>query len=171
MNATFVEKFCWGFLLGTLLLTVGAPTASTAGESGDFKGTWVANGNRKPFAFSEDRKIYTFEISGHVSLQTGLGKEKNYWSTCVGLSDSETGSVARCVWKDLDGPEIYMTLQSDKFQTNSRFTGSIVGGTEHLKGISGELSFVWSAVTFLEEAGGESVTGQTLDLSGTYQVP
>jgi len=64
-----------------------------------------------------------------------------------------------------------MTLQSDRLQTDSRVTGSIVGGSEHLEGISGDLSFVWSDVTFLEEAGVESVTGQTLDLSGTYQVP
>jgi hypothetical protein len=171
MNATFAKKFCWGILFGALLLTAGAPTASQAAEAGDFKGTWVANGTRKPFAFSADRKIYTFEISGHVNLQTGLGKVKNYWSTCVGLSDSETGSIARCVWKDLDGPEVYITLKSDQLQTNSRVFGSIVGGTEHLAGISGDLSFVWSAVTFLEEAGVESVTGQTLDLSGTYRVP
>ena len=171
MNATFAKKFCWSLLFGLLLLMVGVPTEILAAESGDFKGTWIANGTRKPFAFSEDRQIYTFEISGHVSLQTNLGKKKDYWSTCVGLSDSVTGSVARCVWKDLDGPELYMTLQSDQLQSNSKVTGSIVGGTEHLKGISGDLSFVWSAVTFLKEGGGESVTGQTLDLSGTYRIP
>ncbi len=171
MNATFSKKLCRSILFVVLLLTAGALTEVQAAEVGDFKGTWIANGTRKPFAFSEDRQIYTFEISGHVSLQTNLGKKKDYWSTCVGLSDSVTGSVARCVWKDLDGPELYMTLQSDQLQSNSKVTGSIVGGTEHLKGISGELSFVWSAVTFLKEAGGESVTGQTLDLSGTYRIP
>jgi len=171
MNATFTKIFCWGILFMSLQLMTSALTESLAAETGDFKGTWVANGTRKPFAFSEDRTIYTFEISGHVNLQTALGKKKDYWSTCVGLSDSVTGSVARCVWKDLDGPEVYMTLQSDRLQTDSRVTGSIVGGSEHLEGISGDLSFVWSDVTFLEEAGVESVTGQTLDLSGTYQVP
>jgi hypothetical protein len=171
MNATFAKKLCRSILLLVLLVTAGALTGAQAGEVGDFNGTWIANGTRTPFAFGEDRSVYTFEISGHVNLQTGLGKVKNYWSSCVGLSDSVTGSVVRCVWKDLDGPEIYITLQSDKLQTNSRVTGSIVGGTEHLKGISGDLSFTWSAVTILEEAGGESITGQTLDLSGTYQVP
>ena len=170
MNATFAKTFCWGILFGSLLLTTGALTESQAAEEGDFKGNWVANGTREAFPFG-DRKIYSFEISGHVNLQTKLGKKKNYWSTCVGLSDSVTGSVARCVWRDLEGPEVYITLQSDRLQTNSRVTGSIVGGTEHLEGISGDLSFVWSDVTFLEEAGVESVTGQTLDLSGTYRVP
>lgn len=170
MNATFAKTFCWSILFGVLLLSAGTVTKSQAAEEGDFKGTWVANGTREAFPFG-DRKIYSFEISGHVSLQTALGKKKNYWSNCVGLSDSVTGSVARCVWKDLDGPEVYITLQSDRLQTNSRVTGSIVGGSEHLKGISGDLSFVWSDVTFLEDGGVESVTGQTLDLSGTYQIP
>jgi len=171
MKATFAKKLCRSIFLVVLLLSTGALAESLAGEVGDFKGTWVANGTRTPFAFGADRKVYTFKISGHVNLQTGLGKVKNYWSSCVGLSDSVTGSVVRCAWKDLDGPEIYITLQSDKLQTNSRVTGSIVGGTEHLKGISGDLSFSWSTVTILDEAGGESITGQTLDLSGTYQVP
>ena len=106
-----------------------------------------------------------------MNLQTKLGKKKNYWSTCVGLSDSVVGSVARCVWKDLTGPEIYVTLKSDRMQTDSQVTGSIVGGTEHLEGISGDLSFVWSTVTVMKDGGKETVTGQTLDLSGTYRVP
>lgn len=170
MNATFAKTFCWSILFWVLLLSAGTVTKSQAAEEGGFKGTWVANGTREAFPFG-DRKIYSFEISGHVSLQTALGNKKNYWSNCVGLSDSVTGSVARCVWKDLDGPEVYITLQSDRLQTNSQVTGSIVGGSEPLKGISGDLSFVWSDVTFLEDGGVESVTGQTLDLSGTYRIP
>ena len=170
MNATFAKTFCWSLLFGSLLLTTGALTESQAGEVGDFKGTWVANGTREIFPFG-DRKVYTFEISGHVSLQTELGNKKNYWSTCVGFSDTVTGMAARCVWKDLDGPEIYITLKSDRLQTDDQVTGSIVGGTDHLEGISGDLSFAWSTVTVQKEAGVESVTAQTLNLSGVYQIP
>lgn len=170
MNAMFVRKVCCGIFLGALLLTVGALTESHAAESGEFKGTWVANGTRDIFPFG-DRKVSTFEISGHVNLQTKLGKKKDYWSTCVGFSDSVTGTIARCVWKDLAGPEVYIILKSDRMQKESKVTGSIVGGTEQLEGISGELSFIWSTVTVLEEAGTEAVTGQTIDLSGTYRVP
>ena len=170
MNATFAKKFCRSILLVVLLLTTGAMTVAQAGEVGDFEGTWVANGTRKLFPFG-DRKVYTFEISGHVSLQTELGNKKNYWSTCVGFSDTVTGMAARCVWKDLDGPEIYITLKSDRLQTDDQVTGSIVGGTDHLEGISGDLSFAWSTVTVQKEAGVESVTAQTLNLSGVYQIP
>ncbi|MDX2481975.1 MAG: hypothetical protein QNK24_16760 [Desulfuromusa sp.] len=171
MNATFAKTFCWGLLCGILLLTAGTLTESQAAEIGEFKGTWVANGTRKPFAFSEDRKIYTFEISGYVNLQTDLGKKSDYWSTCVGFADTVTGMTARCVWKDLDGPEIYITLKSDRMQSDDQVTGIIVGGTDHLEGISGNLSFAWLTVTVQKEAGAESVTAQTLNLSGTYRMP
>ena len=164
----------WGLLilkLIVLLLTIGFYTESQAAESGEFSGSWVANGSRENFPFSADREVYTFKLAGHVSLETKLGKKKHYWSECVGLSDTASGAVARCVWKDLDGPEIYLTLQSDRLQSDQQVTGTIVGGSEHLEGISGELSFVWSSISFQREGGKSMVSGQTLDLSGSYQLP
>ena len=154
-----------------LLLTIGLYTESRAADSGEFSGSWVANGSRENFPFSDDREVYTFELAGHVSLKTKLGKKKHYWAECVGLSDTASGAVARCVWKDLDGPEIYVTLQSDRLQSDQRVTGTIVGGSEHLEGISGDLSFVWSSISFQKEGGKSMVSGQTLDLSGRYQIP
>jgi len=164
----------WGLLmitLGVLLLVVTLPTEASAAESGDFSGTWIANGEREMFPFGDDRKVYTFTISGHVNLKTSLGKRKDYWADCVGLADSVTGVVARCVWKDLHGTKVFVALQSERLQKENPFTGTIVGGSGHLKGITGELSFIWSSVTFQDEAGKSSVTGQTLDLRGSYQVP
>lgn len=164
--------------LGLLLLAitvfsllVSLPVSIQASESGNFKGTWIANGKRTMFPFSTERKIYTFSLSGHVNLQTSLGKEKDYWSDCVGLSDSVTGTVARCVWKDLDGTELYITLESEKWQEATLFTGNIVGGSGRLQGIIGELSFTWSSLTVQQEASGQIASGQTLDLQGSYQVP
>jgi hypothetical protein len=154
-----------------ILLAFGLPSVSSAADSGEFSGSWVANGSRENFPFSDDREVYTFELAGHVSLKTKLGKKKHYWSECVGLSDTASGAVARCVWKDLDGPEIYITLQSDRLQSDHRVTGAIVGGSEHLEGISGDLSFVWSSISFQKEGGKSMVSGQTLDLSGRYQIP
>lgn len=170
MNATVTKRLCWGILFGVLLLMAGVATKSQAVEVGEFEGSWVANGTRTLFPFG-DRKVYTFEISGHVSLQTELGRKKNYWSTCVGFADTVTGMTARCVWKDLDGPELYMTLKSDRMQSDDQVSGRIVGGTDHLEGISGDLSFAWLTVTVQKEAGAETVTAQTLNLTGTYQIP
>ncbi len=164
----------WGLLIINLIvisLAFGLPTVSRAAESGAFSGTWVANGSRELFPFSNDREIYAFELSGHVNLKTDLGKTKDYWSTCVGLADSVSGTAARCVWKDLDGPEIYILLQSEQLQGGNRVTGTIVGGSEHLEGISGDLSFIWSSVSFQKDGNKSMVSGQTLDLSGSYQIP
>ncbi len=164
----------WGrlmIILSVLFLMADLPTIGHAAESGEFSGTWIANGEREMFPFGDERKIYTFKLSGHVNLETSLGRQKDYWSDCVGFADTGTGIEARCVWKDFAGPKVFMTLKSEKLQKDNRFTGTIVGGTEHLKGITGELSFIWSSLSFQEEAGKSSVTGQTLDLRGTYQVP
>ncbi len=164
----------WSMLIISLIVvfvTVGLPTVSKAAESGEFNGTWVANGSREKFSFGADREIYTFELSGHVSLKTKIGKKKHYWSECIGLSDSVSGAVVRCVWKDLDGPEIYITLQSDHLQSDHRVTGTIIGGSDHLQGISGDLSFIWSSVSFQEDGSKSMLSGQTFDLSGSYQIP
>ena len=171
MNILNLNWRSGGIILVVFLLIFGFQTESRAADSGEFSGSWVANGSRENFPFSDDREVYTFKLAGHVSLETKLGKKKHYWSECVGLSDTASGAVARCVWKDLDGPEIYITLQSDRLQSDQRVTGTIVGGSEHLEGISGDLSFVWSSISFQKEGGKSMVSGQTFDLTGRYQIP
>lgn len=169
MNGRLVLRiFAYGFvLLATTFLT-----DSHGADSGEFKGSWIANGTRAPFSFGDGRQVFTFKLSGHVNLKMPLGKRKDYWSECVGLADSVTGLVGRCVWKDLHGPEIYLTLQSDQLQQGSQVSGTIVGGTGPLAGISGELSFNWSSVIVMKDADGTvSVTGETKTIDGHYRVP
>lgn len=164
----------WGFILIAICvfsLVLILPLSSNASESGKFNGSWIANGTRTRFPFDPNRRIYTFTLGGHVNLKTNLGKKKDYWSDCVGLSDSATGIVARCVWKDLDGTEIYLTLQGEKWQEETPFTGVIVGGSRTLQGIVGELSFTWSSFIVQQDAAGSTASGQTLDLHGSYHIP
>ena len=164
----------WGLLmitLGVILLAPGFPSVGLAAESGEFSGRWISNGTRTMFPFGADRNIYTFQLSGHVNLETSLGKKKDYWSECVGLADTATGTVARCIWKDLDGPEIYITLQTERMQENNPVSGKIVGGSGHLAGITGDLSFIWSSVSFQREDRVSTLTGQTRDLQGSYSIP
>ena len=160
------------FMVGVLLLASSSFSLGHAAESGEFKGTMIANGTRTPFPFGDGRQVFTFKLGGHVSLQTPLGKKKDYWSECIGLADSTTGVVGRCVWKDLDGPEIYLTIQSDKLQQGSQVNGTIVGGSGKFAGISGDLSFNWSSVITQTDADGSvNVTGQTRNLGGSYRIP
>jgi hypothetical protein len=169
MNGTALIRVA---LCAFLLLASSYLSDSYAAESGDFKGTMIANGTRTNFSFGDGRQVFTFKLAGHVSLQTAIGKKKDYWSECIGLADSTSGVVGRCVWKDLDGPEIYLTIQSDRLQQGSQVTGTIVGGSGKLAGISGELSFNWSSVITQTDADGiVNVTGQTRNLGGSYRVP
>ena len=157
---------------GFLLVTGPLMNQGSAAESGEFKGTMIANGTRTPFSFGDVRQVFIFKLAGHVNLQTTLNKKKDYWSECIGLADSVTGIVGRCVWKDLAGPEIYLMIQSDKLQQGSQVAGTIVGGSGKLAGISGDISFNWSSVIALTDANGiVNVTGETRNLIGRYQVP
>ena len=157
---------------GVLLLAVVSVTVGHAADSGEFKGSWIANGTRTPFPFGDGREVYTFRLAGHVSLETTLAKEKDYWSECVGLADSATGVIGRCVWRDLAGPEIYITLQGDKLQQGGLISGTIVGGSGALAGISGDLTFNWASVVALADADGTvTVTGQTKNLGGHFRLP
>ena len=64
------------------LLTVSLPVAGRAATSGEFNGTWVANGSRVEFPFSADREIYTFNLSGNVSLKTTIGNNVLIMAYC-----------------------------------------------------------------------------------------
>ena len=168
MNARLMLRL---FVCGVLLLAASPVIQAHAGESGEFKGNWIANGTRTPFPFGDDRQVFTFKISGHISLQSSLARKKDYWSECVGLVDSVTGLTGRCVWKDLAGPEIYITVQSDRLQQGSLVTGTIVGGSGKLAGISGDMSFNWSSVISQTEDGVATVTGETRNLGGHFRLP
>lgn len=142
-----------------------------AGEKGAFTGTWVANGSKEPLSFGESRETALFKVSGLVNLKDDIGKEKEFWASCIGLADSETGSDIRCVWRSLDGQEIYLTLKGKRMEAGSRISGSIVGGTGSLKGITGTLDFTWSDMSFLQVNAETGISGFSKDLNGSYQIP
>jgi hypothetical protein len=145
--------------------------AGHAGEKGAFTGTWVANGSKEPLVFGESRETAIFKLSGLVNLKDNIGKEKEFWANCIGLADTETGSDLRCVWRSLDGQEIYLTLKGTRMEEGSRITGSIVGGTGSVKGITGNLDFTWSDMSFRQVNAETGVSGFSKDLNGTYQIP
>jgi hypothetical protein len=145
-----------------------------AAEDGTFTGTWVANGSKEVLALGSERETSLFKLSGDVNLSHKIGKESNYWSECIGLADSETGSDIRCVWRSLHGEEIYLTMKGTRLEKGSSITGSIIGGTGAAKGITGTLRFTWSMMSFDQVNNETAITGIggfSKDVSGTYKLP
>jgi hypothetical protein len=143
-------------------------------EDGTFTGTWVADGSKEVLALGSERETALFKLSGDVNLTNKIGKESNYWSECIGLADSETGSDIRCVWRSLHGDEIYLTMKGTRLEKGSSITGSIIGGTGPAKGITGTLRFSWSMMSFDQlnnETGKTGISGFSNDVSGTYKLP
>jgi hypothetical protein len=141
-----------------------------AAQEGSFSGTWDANGSREVLALGSERDATLFKLSGHVRLTNKLGKESDYWAECIGFADSETGSDIRCVWRSLDGDEIYLVMKGTKMEKGSSVTGTIIGGTGKAKGITGTLGFTWSMI-FSQYARETEIGGFSNDLSGTYKLP
>jgi hypothetical protein len=56
-------------------------------------------------------------------------------------------------------------------QQDNPVSGEIVGGSGHLAGITGDLSFIWSSVTFQTEDRVSTLTGQTRALQGSFRIP
>ena len=142
-----------------------------AEESGTFSGTWVANGSKEVLALGSDRETATFKLSGQVHLNKEIGKEGSYWAECIGFADSATGSEISCVWRNLEGHEIYLLMKGTRMEKGSSITGSIIGGTGPAKGITGTLRFTWSMMSFTQANKEMGIGGFSKDVSGTYRLP
>lgn len=148
------------------------PTSSqAAGSDGTFTGTWVANGSKDALPFGENRETALFKLSGHVSLKVDLGMQKDYWSECIGLADTELGSNIRCVWRALNGEKIYLVLQSKFLAQGASVSGTIVGGSGSVTGITGSLNFQWTTMSFQKQNNAVSIGGYATNLNGTFRLP
>ncbi|MBL0713666.1 MAG: hypothetical protein JJV98_08185 [Desulfosarcina sp.] len=145
-----------------------APAASAA-EEGTFRGTWIASGTKEPIDFAPGRDIFTYHVTGLVNLGEGLGEVTDYWSECVGLWDSQTGSTGRCVWRGLKGQKVYIALSGRLLEEGVKVTGEVVGGSGHLEGVQGTFTFTWSSVFINKDTG--TLTAHSEDLAGSYRIP
>ncbi len=142
---------------------------ASAEQTGTFKGSWIASGQRQTLDFAADRQVGTFKLTGHVNLQDEVGEEEDYWAECMGLSDSVAGSAARCVWRSMKEEKVYIVLEGQPFKEGVKVTGEFVGGTGNLKGIEGTFAFTWFSVFINKNEG--IFTGHTKDLTGSYRIP
>lgn len=172
MVRTHDRSIAYLFFLSCFMILVSYPAlAFAAATEGNFTGSWTANGTHESLSFGELGEASLVKLSGHVNLKDSLGKQKDYWSTCIGLADSKKGSDFRCVWRSLSGQEIYIVLQSKKLATESMVTGEIVGGTGAAKNIKGSLTLQWSTLSFQTSKGVTEIGGYAKDLKGSFQLP
>ncbi len=167
---------CWPIkillvVLSVLVNVTGLTTHSLAEESNNFAGSWVANGTSERFAFGENRTYALFKLQGHVNLKSPIVEHTDYWSECSGLSDSDTGSDVRCVWRSLNGEELYLVLEAEKMGEGSSVRGTFVGGTGSAHGIKGEIYFQWSTLLFQKSTGQTTIGGYAKDMKGSYTLP
>jgi hypothetical protein len=155
-------------------LLLGAPldSPSHAGEKGTFSGSWMTNGSKEVLPLGKNRETALFKLAGPVNLENEkIGKQKDFHAQCIGLSDFSTGSDIRCVWRTLDGEEIYLTFQGTRMEQGSRVTGNIVGGTGAFDGITGYLHFTWTSMSFAQVNEENGIGGFSKDVTGSYQLP
>ena len=141
-------------------------------KSGNFTGTWVANGSRETMLFGDSREVALFKLSGHVNLKNEVGNESDYWSECIGLADTETGSNIRCTWTSIDGEKkIFLVLKGEGLSKGSGVTGDFIGGTGATEGLTGNLQFQWSSMSAHSVNDSTSIGGYAKELNGSYQLP
>lgn len=158
------------FLTHTIAFCLIFASPCFARDSGTFTGTWVANGTRDNLQLDNGRTASTFRLSGHVNLQSLIGGESDFWSECIGLTDSETGSTVRCLWKGTEGNSISLILMGKTLQRGTAVAGEIVGGSGTFSGISGTLSLHWSTMSVQSENGVKRVGGYAKDLKGAFKM-
>ena len=159
------------FICFSLLFFLVIVESSAAQAEKTFSGTWSANGTKEGLSFGREREIALFKLAGLVHLKDDVGTQTDYWSECIGLGDTQTGSDIRCVWKSLDGQEMYVLLQAKQMVEGTFVTGEIVGGTDQLNGIKGKLEFEWSTLSLTKTVRGTTVGGYAKGLKGTYTLP
>ncbi len=149
----------------------GGPSQVHGEESGIITGTWVANGRATNMVLGEERTASLVQLAGHVNLKEPVIGSTDFWGKCIGLADSETGGDVRCVWRSLDGFEIYLLLDTEPLEEGNRVTGEIIGGSEKAKGITGTIEFVWSSLIFQSMDNITTIGGYAREMSGSYVLP
>jgi hypothetical protein len=156
---------------GALALALAALSLSATGaepaaepEWRSFSGTWSASGRRHVVPVEGGALAATVEVSGAVVLDDAAGLSRGFRGEAIGLDDGHGLSVARCVWTDENGDQVFSRLDGQALQAGRTFRGTITGGTGRYEALEGEYSFTWQYVVTVP---GEGVMqGRAVGLSG-----
>ncbi len=160
-------------LLAVLVLATACsrpPAADRAPPSGEwhrFDGTWTASGTRRPLRLGPDRQAWTSQLSGTVLLTGQGGMGVGFRAEVIGLADTRTGFVGRCVWTDQRGDQIYSELAEEPLGGEISIVGTFVGGTGRWAGVTGDYRFRWQ---YLIDGEDGAVTGRATGLEGRARI-
>jgi len=138
-----------------------------AGEWHRFDGTWTASGTRHPLRLGPDRQAWVSQLSGSVLLTGQAGMGVGFRAEVIGLADTRTGFVGRCVWTDERGDQIYSELNEDPHAGEISIIGTFVGGTGRWADVTGDYRFRWQYMIDGEDG---AVTGRASGLQGRARI-
>jgi hypothetical protein len=160
-------------LVVALLLAVacsrpGPEGAPAPGESRTFEGTWSASGTRRTLQLEPGHKASIISLTGSLLLKGQGGLGVGFQAEALGISDTVTGGIGRCVWTDERGDKVFSELKGEPLGTGSRVVGTITGGTGRWAGLTGEYQLRWQYVI---ESDDGTISGRAVGLKGRVTVP
>jgi hypothetical protein len=163
-------RFEW--FLGLLLVlfcaacdrqAVSPPAAFAPDEVRHFSGTWSTAGNRQTMDLGQGRQATIFSFTGSLLLSNPQRLNRGFKAEVLGLSDTMSGLLARCIWTDERGDKVFSELRGKGKLKDNAILGRFIGGTGRYAGVTGEYAFTWQRLIDTEEG---QVSGRVTDLEG-----
>jgi|SRR5262245_10547889 len=140
-----------------------SPPVAAPGEWREFEGNWSATGTRHTLRLDPGHQASIFSLSGSLLLTGRQGLGVGFRAEIIGLADTRTGGVARAVWTDERGDQVFSELRGSAIATGAQVAGTITGGTGRYAGVTGEYELRWRWVVQTEEG---VIGGRTESLKG-----
>jgi hypothetical protein len=107
-------------------------------------------------------------LTGSLLLTGQRGLGVGFQAEVIGISDSLTGGVGRCVWTDERGDKVFSEIKGEAVGTGSHIVGTITGGTGRYAGLTGEYQLRWQYVI---ESDDGTISGRAVGLKGRVTAP
>lgn len=128
-----------------VLVTIAPLPATEVADEGTFEANWSLEGTQESVVLA-GKSVAAYRLTGKVKVRVSDGLATEFASICAGISDQETGGMARCIWTDGEGAEIYLQLTGKiigSMGTSRETQGKITGGTGRYEGLEGWVDTDW----------------------------
>lgn len=109
---SFPKVFLAFVLVAVAFLAFSPAGADELAREGSFEGNWDVEGTTETLEMDGVR-VAVYRVEGPVKItNSSSGLAREFESSCVGVSDEETGGIGRCVWADADGEGLFLELST-----------------------------------------------------------